>query len=200
MNSEIAFILGNGITRLQVDCKSLLDLGIVYGCNRIYQEFAPSVLVSTDKGISEEIQSSGYSSRNIHYTRQQSKLAESGCHIIPNSYHGMSSGPAALGIASETPANYFYLIGMDLKGTNNKINNIYAGTQYYRDKNDDPTFFGNWVDQINSIMQSFKNKRYVHVNPLDNFVPDLWRKNDNYEVMNISDFSQLINNMHNRIH
>ena len=200
MNKDIGFILGNGITRLQVDCKSLLDLGTVYGCNRIYEEFAPSVLVSTDNGISEEIQQSKYSASNLHYTRKQCKLLNSGSHIIPNKYHGMSSGPAALGIASETQANYFYLIGMDLKGTNNKINNIYAGTKHYRDKNDNPTFFGNWVDQINSIIQSFENKRYIHVNPLDNFVPDMWRKNDNYEVMNISEFSQLINNMHNRIH
>lgn len=200
MNKDIAFVLGNGITRLQVNCKSLLNYGYVYGCNRIYEEFAPSVLVSTDKGISEEIQKSKYSASNLHYTRIQCKLAGSGSNIIPNNYHGMSSGPAALGIATETPANYFYLIGMDLKGSNNKINNIYAGTQHYRDKNDDPTFFGNWVDQINSIMQNFKNKRYIHVNPLDNFVPDLWRKNNNYEVMNISEFSQLINNMHNRIY
>ena len=48
MNKDFAFILGNGVTRLEVDCVSLLDKGIVYGCNRIYEEFAPSVLVSTD--------------------------------------------------------------------------------------------------------------------------------------------------------
>ena len=71
MNKDIAFVLGNGITRLEINCESLLDLGVVYGCNRIYQEFAPSVLVSTDKGISEEIQNTKYSASNVHYTRQQ---------------------------------------------------------------------------------------------------------------------------------
>lgn len=199
MNKDIAFILGNGITRLQVDCKSLLDYGYVYGCNRIYEEFAPSVLVSTDKGVSVEIQQSKYSASNLHYTRKQCKLSDSGSNIIPNKYHGMSSGPAALGIASETSANYFYIIGMDLKGVNNKINNIYAGTKHYREKNDTPTFFGNWVDQINIIIKSFENKRYIHVNPLDNFIPDLWLKQDNYESMHLDDFQLMINNMHNRI-
>ena len=53
---EFAFILGNGVTRLEVDCESLLDYGAVYGCNRIYQEFAPTVLVSTDTSMAEEIQ------------------------------------------------------------------------------------------------------------------------------------------------
>ena len=191
---EFAFILGNGVTRLEVVPEELLQRGKVYGCNRIYEEFAPSVLVSTDKGVSVEIQQSKYSASNLHYTRKQCKLSDSGSNIIPNKYHGMSSGPAALGIASETSANYFYIIGMDLKGVNNKINNIYAGTKHYRGKDDTPTFFGNWVDQVNIIINIFKNKRYIHVNPLDNFVPDLWRKNDNYEVMNISEFRQLINN------
>ena len=48
LNKEIAFVLGNGITRPQVNCKDLLNYGYVYGCNLIYQEFASSVLVSTD--------------------------------------------------------------------------------------------------------------------------------------------------------
>ena len=199
MNKDIAFILGNGITRLQVNCESLLDYGYVYGCNRIYQEFAPSVLVSTDKGISEEIQNTKYSASNVHYTRQQTKIKNSGSLIIPDPYHGMSSGPAGLGIASETNASYFYLIGMDLKGVNNKVNNIYAGTTYYRNKNEVATVFENWVNQIETIMKKFINKRYIHVNPLDNFVPQQWERNPNYEVMNYNQFHQLINNMHNRI-
>ena len=109
MNSEIAFILGNGITRLQVDCKSLLDLGTVYGCNRIYQEFAPSVLVSTDVGISTEIQQSGYSARNVHYTRSVHKIKDSGANVLPKEFEGYSSGPAALALASLSPANYLFL-------------------------------------------------------------------------------------------
>ena len=106
----------------------------------------------------------------------------------------MSSGPSALGIASDTSATYFYMIGMDLKGFNNKINNIYAGTKHYRAKTDVPTYFTNWVDQVNNIMQIYQNKRYIHVNPLDNYIPKSWRKNSNYEVMNILEFNRMINN------
>tara|TARA_B100002019_G_C21234105_1_gene581755 strand:- start:699 stop:1307 length:609 start_codon:yes stop_codon:yes gene_type:complete len=199
LNREIAFVLGNGITRLQINCKDLLNYGYVYGCNRIYQEFAPSVLVSTDPGMAEEIQDTGYSSSNIHYVREQYKKQGSGSHIIPNDYHGMSSGPAALGIACDNFCNYLYIIGMDLKGVNNKINNIYAGTKHYREKNVEPTVFDNWVNQIEFIMNKYKNKRFIHVNPLDNFTPDVWRNYDNYEMMNLTEFKLLINNMHNRI-
>ena len=199
MNKEIAFVLGNGITRLQVNCKDLLNYGYVYGCNRIYQEFAPSVLVSTDPGMAEEIQDTGYSSTNIHYIRKQYKKQGSGSHIIPNDYHGMSSGPAALGIACENNVNYMYLIGMDLKGVNNKINNIYAGTKHYREKNVEPTVYDNWINQVAQIMNKFKDRRFIHVNPLNGFIPDSWFKLTNYETMKLDEFTRLINNMHNRI-
>ena len=124
MNKDFAFVSGNGVTRLEVDCVSLLDKGIVYGCNRIYEEFAPSVLVSTDVGISTEIQQSGYSARNVHYTRSVHKIEDSGANVLPKEFEGYSSGPAALALASLSPANYLFLIGMDLKGVNNMINNI----------------------------------------------------------------------------
>ena len=199
MNKDIAFILGNGTTRLEINCKRLLDLGYVYGCNRIYEEFAPSVLVSTDKEMAREIQESGYSAKNLHYVRSNCKVSKSGSNIIPEKYKGHSSGPAALGIASESTANYLYMIGMDLKGINSKINNIYAGTKNYRNKNDVATIFDNWITQVDNIMKNFKYKRYIHVNPFNNFVPDLWLKQDNYESMHLDDFQLMINNMHNRI-
>ena len=199
MNKDLAFILGNGITRLQINCNSLLDYGYVYGCNRIYQEFTPTVLVSTDKEMAIEIQQSGYSARNLHYVRSNCKQTDSGSNIIPVKYQGHSSGPAALGIASESNANYLYMIGMDLKGVNNKINNIYAGTKNYRDKNDTATVFDNWIVQVKNIMKDFNHKRYIHVNPLDNFRPDTWQKQSNYESMHLDDFQLMINNMHNRI-
>ena len=199
MNKEIAFILGNGITRLQVNCENLLDIGLVYGCNRIYQEFSPTVLVSTDKEMATEIQNNGYSSRNVHYTRKNNKIAKSGSNILPAHLWSLSSGPAALGLASESSANYLYMIGMDLKGINNKINNIYAGTANYKDKDSIPTHFDNWISQIDTIIKKAELKRFIQVNPLSGFTPDVWIKNDNFEIMNINEFKRLINNTHNRI-
>ena len=194
MNKDLAFILGNGQTRLQVNCKGLLDRGAVYGCNRIYEEFSPTVLVSTDKGMAHEIQHTGYSSTNVHYVREQWKIENSGANILPKEYTGMSSGPAALGLASDTCANYFFLIGMDLKGINNTINNIYAGTKNYKHKGDSPIYFGNWVDQIIGIIQKYPTKRFMHVNPLDNFTDDKFLKFENFETITLAEFNGMINN------
>lgn len=195
MKSEFAFVLGNGVTRLQVDCESLLDYGHVYGCNRIYSEFAPTVLVSTDKEMAHEIQMSGYSSNHIHYTRKNHKIDKSGTRILPNLYHDMSSGPACLGLASISNASYLFMIGMDLKGVNNKINNIYAGTENYKDKNSPPTPYINWVNQINTIMKNHQDKRFMHVNPIDGFTDESFFNNTNFEIVSLDDFTQVINNL-----
>lgn len=195
MKSEFAFILGNGVTRLQVDCKSLLDYGAVYGCNRIYQDFAPTVLVSTDKEMAHEIQLSGYSGNHIHYTRKQNKIKSSGANILPNLYHDMSSGPACLGLAAESNANYLFMIGMDLKGVNNKINNIYAGTINYKDADSAPTPFCNWTAQINTIMKNHQDKRFMHVNPINGFTDESFFNNTNFEIVSLDDFKQVINNL-----
>ena len=87
---------------------------------------------------------------------------------------------------------------MDLKGVNNKINNIYAGTKFIETK---------MLNLLYLIILNprciyngkYKHKRFIHVNPLDNFVPNIWANYSNYERMNLSEFKLLINNMHSRI-
>ena len=189
--NEFCFILGNGVTRLEVDCKSLLARGAVYGCNRIYQELQPHVLVSTDKPMSMEIQKSGYS--GVLYTRRNCIGPNSLAQELPKQYHEWSSGPAALGLASDTPASYLFLVGFDFKGVNNKHNNIYAGTAHYRPADDKVTYFGNWIDQIKTVLARHPTKRVFHVNPLDNFSPNQFTE-PNFETMDLEVFYKMINN------
>ena len=40
-----AFVLGNGVSRQSVDLNQLKPLGTTYGCNAIYREFVPDVLI-----------------------------------------------------------------------------------------------------------------------------------------------------------
>ena len=195
MNTDFAFILGNGVTRLELHCESLLDYGAVYGCNRIYEEFAPTVLVSTDRLMAHEIQTSGYSSRYIHYTREENKIANSGAHLIPKELHGFSSGPVAAGLACLTDVEWIFLIGFDLKGQHHFINNIYAGTNYYKSKDSAPTPWHSWETQISLLLSQFPGKQIVHVNPLHEFTSEKWLKCDNFRTMYLPEFKQVINNL-----
>ena len=60
---SVSFVLGNGQSRLAVNLYAVQQRGPVYGCNALYRDFRPDVLVSTDRPISERIQQEGYASQ-----------------------------------------------------------------------------------------------------------------------------------------
>lgn len=151
---SVAFVLGNGVSRLAVDLDQLRSLGRIYGCNALYREFAPDVLISTDKGIAHTIQNSGYAIQHLMYTRKP--LPGLGARPVPQAYYGFSSGPIAVALAAMSQPIAVYLIGFDMgPAANNRFNNVYADTEFYRKSSANPTFTGNWVRQIVQICRDF---------------------------------------------
>ena len=188
-----AFVLGNGISRQVVDLTVLSTLGEVYGCNALYREFAPAVLVSTDEPISREIQQSGYSKTRYHYTRKP--MPNSGAHKIPQQYYGFSSGPAAVGIAAINHNRTIYLVGFDMGPTKHGLfNNVYAGTEFYRSTSSVPTYTGNWVRQLLQIAKDFPKISFVRV--IGDTTANIQELNGARNLSNISmeDFLNRINN------
>jgi hypothetical protein len=157
-----AFVLGNGVSRQAVDLTQLKTLGTTYGCNAIYREFVPDVLISTDTPISERIQSEGYSQQHVHYTRKP--LSDSGARRIAQKYFGYSSGPVAVGQAALDGAVAIYLVGFDMGPTRNgRFNNCYADTEFYKKSSANPTFTGNWVSQLKIIARDFPKVSFFRI-------------------------------------
>ena len=157
-----AFVLGNGVSRQAVDLNQLKPLGATYGCNAIYREFEPDVLISTDAPISERIQTEGYSQTHVHYTRKP--LPDSGARRIAQKYFGFSSGPVAVGQAALDGAVAIYLLGFDMGPTRNgRFNNCYADTEFYKKSSANPTFTGNWVNQIKIIARDFPKVSFFRI-------------------------------------
>ena len=157
-----AFVLGNGVSRQAVDLTVLKALGTTYGCNAIYREFEPNVLISTDAPISERIQHEGYSQTRVHYTRKP--LPDSGSRRISQKYFGFSSGPVAVAQAALDGAVAIYMIGFDMGPTRNgRFNNIYADTEFYKKSSAVPTFTGNWVNQIKTIARDFPKTSFFRI-------------------------------------
>lgn len=157
-----AFVLGNGISRLGLPLDDLRQRGPVFGCNAIYREFIPDVLVATDLPIATAIQDSGYPSRHRFYTRKP--RTETGAIRVPQDYYGYSSGPIAVALAAMAGHERIYLIGFDLgPGKNNSFNNVYAGTEFYKPRDALPTFTGNWIRQIQRIAKDFPKATFVRV-------------------------------------
>jgi hypothetical protein len=159
---NIAFVLGNGTSRQIISLEQINAIGQIYGCNAIYRDFVPDVLVACDKPISVAIQESGYPLKHRFHTRKP--LPNRGAQPVPQAYYGYSSGPIATGIAAIDGHKRIYLLGFDMgPSPEQKINNIYAGTEHYRRKEAPPTYTGNWIKQLMRIMEDHKMTRFVRV-------------------------------------
>jgi hypothetical protein len=157
-----AFVLGNGISRKTIAPASLQPLGKIYGCNALYREFAPDVLVATDRPIATAIQESGYAQNNIFYTRRP--IEGLGARAVPKAYFGYSSGPIATAVAALDGHRHIYLLGFDMgPDKNQQFNNVYAGTEFYKMPTAMPTFTGNWIKQLIQIVQDFPQTNFVRI-------------------------------------
>jgi len=188
-----AFVLGNGVSRAPVDVDDLMRLGPVYGCNALYRTHAPTALVATDRPIAEEIQNSGYSLRHRFYTRRP--LPNTGAQAVPRPYFGFSSGPIALALAAAENANSrVYLLGYDLGPTESgKFNNLFADTEHYKTSAAAPTFTGNWIRQIVTVMRDHPDCQFLRVYGRTTAVITEFESVRNLERVEISEFLRRIN-------
>ena len=192
--TPIAFIIGNGRSRLDIDLESLRGRGMIYGCNALYRDFTPDVLIATDNGIAKEIQDSGYAKSNVFYTRRP--IEESGAKKIEYNY-GWSSGQVALSYAAHAKHSYLYMLGFDLAGLNDNkdFNNVYADSAHYKTSADRATFYGNWLKQIHETVSKFKEKRFIRIIPDGGYVPSELKPIRNIQHMPTSEFKTVLNTM-----
>lgn len=157
-----AFVCGNGVSRQAIDLNQLRPLGKIYGCNGLYRDFEPDCLVATDRPIAETIQNSGYSKAHRFHTRKP--IPGLGALPVPKNYHGNSSGPIATALAALDGHQTIYMLGFDMGPTvNQRFNNVYAGTDFYKSPDAVPTYTGNWVKQLCTIAKDFPQMTFVRV-------------------------------------
>ena len=68
------FLIGNGESRKDFDLEKLRQHGKIYGCNALYRDFTPDVLIAVDHGIMHEVYQSGYCYKNETYFREWNRL------------------------------------------------------------------------------------------------------------------------------
>lgn len=183
-----AFVLGNGKSRLKFDLHNLKSCGKVYGCNALFRDFTPDVLVATDKPMAAEIEKANYAGEfwTRHPSPKYNKI---------NINFGFSSGPIALSMAAQDGYRPIYLIGFDLVGEKGNINNVYAGTDNYRPTSDKETYWGNWVSQITTIMKNqYPNSKFIRCVDTHSYTPDDWLIRPNYSEIAFEDLISSINN------
>ena len=188
--SNIAFVLGNGQSRLNVNHRKLKNQGTVYGCNALYREFEPDHLIAVDVKMVNEIIASGYHHTHSVWTNpNKGIMATTGINYF-SPHKGWSSGPTALHFAATQGHKTVYILGFDYQGNNGLFNNVYADTFNYKKSSDSATFFGNWLGQTERTVQEFPSITFYRVIKRGYFVPDKLQGLRNLQHITLEEFEQ----------
>ena len=186
-----AFVLGNGRSRLKVDCEKLLDIGTVYGCNAQYREFDPHYLIAVDVKMVNELIEAGYNHTGKIWTNPNKGIKTKNKINFFSPHKGWSSGPTALWFAASNGHRTIYIHGFDYQGQNGKFNNVYADTFNYKKSTDAATYFGNWLSQTEKVIKEFRNTRFYRVIEKNAFIPDkLGPQHPNLKHIDLEEFEK----------
>lgn len=192
----ISFVVGNGVSRKSINLESLKEYGKVYGCNALYRDFDPDLLVAVDTKMIVEINKSKVQHRIPVWTNPNKSYSNiSGLNFF-NPSKGWSSGPTALCKASDDGFTEIYILGFDYKGLGenySKVNNIYAGSFNYKKINDKSTYYGNWLRQTVSTIQKNNQIKYIRVINENGFIPKELSGLKNLSHITVENFKKYFN-------
>lgn len=191
--TNIAFIIGNGTSRKDIDISYLSNKGTIYGCNALYREFEPDYLVAVDTKMILEINKAGYQHSHEVWTNPNRAFNGMNGFKFFNPSKGWSSGPTALWLASTHDITDIYILGFDYQGIDNKINNVYADTPNYKKSHERATYHGNWLRQTCITCQKFSQKRYIRVLGDNVFIPKEFSNIDNLSHISVEEFKKIFN-------
>ena len=187
-------VIGNGESRRPVNIDQIKQNYITIGCNAIHRDVSVDHLVCCDQRMVREA-ILNFANKKI-YTRSDwyksfqkfptvlelPSLPYIGNMRADEPFH-WGSGPYAVLLAAQL-GDTVSLIGFDLIGNGQLVNNIYKGTENYSSADShavDPSY---WVYQISKVFELFPDKYFIIYNKEDWAMPDSW-KLGNVEFKNI---------------
>jgi hypothetical protein len=170
--NNVAFVLGNGTSRLSVDVNKLIERGKVFGCNALYREYQPHYLIAVDVKMVNEIIASGYHKTNEVWTNPNKGILDKDYIKLFNPHKGWSSGPTALWFAANQGHKNIFILGFDYQGTKGYFNNVYADTYNYKKSSDSATYHGNWLSQTDRTIREYRNTTFYRIIEDGAFIPD----------------------------
>ena len=187
-----AFVLGNGRSRLNANLKKLKKRGTVYGCNALYREFEPHVLIAVDPKMVIEICTNGYQKTHEVWTNPNSRYTKYPNLNVFKNPRGWSSGPTALLKACQDGHKEIFILGFDYYGIDNYFNNVYADTQNYKRSTESATYFGNWMRQTETITKEFPQVFFYRVMDGNTKTVSEWGNINNIRQITYEDFNSRV--------
>lgn len=190
---KTAFVIGNGESRKNFDLTLLKGKGIIVGCNALYRDFTPDILVAVDSRMIKEIKESALKLRSCDiYVRYRSKSLQSlrTKEIIEDG--GQASGINALNIVCSKYRKTLitvYMLGFDLYPLDTgKINNLYKDTECYNKadhKGIEPTV---WIRKLKEVFEKYSSIQFKRVGNIKDKFPVKWNKLSNIKFITYEEF------------
>jgi hypothetical protein len=187
-----AFVVGNGRSRLNANLEELKQKGRIYGCNALYRDFEPHVLIAVDPKMIIEICARQWQKTHEVWTNQNSKYRDITDLNYFNPTRGWSSGPTALLKACTDGYNEIFILGFDYQGIDHKVNNVYSNTDNYKKSDDPATYFGNWKKQTETVFNEFPQVNFFHVKGENTLTIHEWSRINNYKGISYEQLDVLI--------
>lgn len=189
-----ALVIGNGESRGRLDLLTFKDTHLIVGCNALHRDIAVDHLICCDhRMVREALANPNTANTTIHvregwhhYFRKIEK--NKNVKLLPElPYHGTSrldkpihwgSGPYAVLIAAQLNPTSISLVGFDLYGRQDRVNNVYKGTNNYSSPDSgavDPSY---WIYQIAKIFSLYSHIQFTILNVEAWKMPEEWQKNN----------------------
>lgn len=162
---DVAYIIGNGLSRQGFDLDILRGKGTTFGCNALYRDWMPDYLVAIDDAITDEINSAidkGILKRDQFIAPPWTECYEEAEYspLQRRSNAGMNAMKEAIRMDKTS----LYCLGFDfmIKDPKQCTSNVYEGTNAYG-----PETHATYEDSVNRI--KYMNW-FAHQNPGVEFV------------------------------
>ena len=198
-----ALVLGNGESRRCVDLNLLKDKFAFIGCNGIHRDITVDHLICCDQRMiveslkNESTKNSLIYVRAMYYRQYRKIQKQKNVRLLPevpttgqnkrDDPTHWGSRPYAVLVASVLGFQNITLLGFDLYGNKEKVNNIYKNTPNYSKGDTRAVDHSFWLYQIQQVFLTHPETNYKIVNISDWAMPSEWKK-DNITFENIDSF------------
>ena len=189
---DAAVAIGNGESRSSLDLVQVKNLVTLIGCNAIHRDLNVDHLICCDHRMVQEVVSRKKSHRILNiYTRSRYHRDYGKLHsneriklvpvlpyqgtLKPDQPEHWGSGPYAVLLAACLNYKNVLMLGFDLHGKCNLVNNVYKNTNNYLQDHKpavDPSY---WVYQIRRVFLAYPNTNFKIFNLHDWQLPEDWQ-------------------------
>lgn len=185
--TEVVFLIGNGTSRENFDLNRLRGFGTIIGCNALYRDFYPDILISVDTKMVLEIKESDFPKERLLMPHKRSVVIPGAKYWKTHSFN--TSGSFALQfIGKVLKPKRCYMLGMDAY-----IGNVYSMSNNYGRQN-----ITNWQGVLKNYglaLGMCSEVDIINVNFKNAWTPEMLGKEyPNYSMLSYPDFESKLNN------